>query len=323
MNRNIIAIGGSAGSLDTLLSIAAVFPSDFKGNIFIAIHIGHARSQLPELLSRAGKLPAEAPRDRDVIEPGHIYVAPSDRHLLVGPSSVQVSRGPREHFTRPAIDPLFRSAAIAFGERVIGVVLSGGGSDGAAGLEAIKRAGGRAIVLDPRDAAAAEMPEAAAEIVKPDYVVAASQLPALLLRLSRETITDTRPTVMRSLPEPIQTPQRPLALTCPDCGGALRKTGNGTVAQFRCHIGHVFSAEELSPAQIGLLEKALDTAERVLSERIELARQMAEDARTAGREHGLRYWERVRAEAEELVNAIRRVLPDAIETEDEPRQVAD
>ncbi len=322
MNRDIIAIGGSAGSLDTLLSIAAAFPADFEGNIFVAIHIGHARSQLPELLARVGQLPVLAPRDREAIKPGYIYIAPSDRHMLVEPNLVRVSLGPREHFTRPAIDPLFRSAAIAFGKRVVGVVLSGGGSDGAAGLDAINRAGGLAVVLDPRDAVAADMPEAAAEIVRPDYIVPSDELPALLVRLSCETIPDTQATGSRRLPEPVQTLQRPLALTCPDCGGTLRKTGDGPAAQFRCHIGHVFSGGELSPAQIGLLEKALDTARRVLNERIELARQMADDSRTAGRQHISRHWDSVRAEAEEQVDAIRRVLPDQLDAQDAAAEIA-
>ena len=322
MHRNIIAIGGSAGSLDTLLSIVAAFSDDFKGNILAALHIGNHSSQLPELLARAGKLPVDAPPNREPIRPGHIYVAPADRHLIVEPGVVRVSRGPREHFTRPAIDPLFRSVAATYDGRVIGVVLSGGGSDGAFGLDTIKRAGGLAVVLDPRDAIAPDMPQAAAEIVEPDYLVRAVELPGLLARLSEEEISESEPCPPRRLPEPLQKLERPLALTCPDCGGALRKIGAGSTARFRCHIGHIFGAGELVPAQVELLEKALDVAQRVLSERVELSRQMAEGSRAAGRTHGLRYWERVRAEAEQQLEAIRRVLPEAIEAEDEPREIA-
>jgi two-component system, chemotaxis family, protein-glutamate methylesterase/glutaminase len=215
MNRNMIAIGGSAGSFDLLRSIVPALPGDFAGNVFIAIHIGHSRSRLPELLDGIGGLTARFPRDREPIAPGRIYVAPTDQHLLVEPGLLRLSRGPREHFTRPAIDPLFRSVAAAYRKRVIGVVLSGGGSDGAAGLETIKRAGGIAVVLDPHDAAAAEMPRAAAEIARPDYIAAAPELPALIVRLSRTEI------------------------------------GTG---------------------------KALDSALRVLNERIELSRQMAENS---------------------------------------------
>ena len=322
MNRDIITIGGSAGSLSTVLSIASGLPADFSGNVFVVVHIGHSRSRLPDLITHAGKLPATAPRDCEPIEPGRIYVAPADRHLLVEPGLVRVSRGPREHFTRPAIDPLFRSAARAYGARVIGVVLSGRGSDGAAGLDTIKRAGGLAVVLDPREAVAAEMPTAAAEIVDPDFVAAEAELPALLTRLSREPIPAVGRQPLSQLPEPIQMPEPPLGLTCPECGGTVRKIGNGTAAQYRCHIGHIFGARELLPAQLGLLEKALDVAQRVLNERIELARQMAEDARRAGQSYGVQYWERVRAEAEQQVDAIRRVLPDASDAELEPQDAS-
>jgi two-component system, chemotaxis family, protein-glutamate methylesterase/glutaminase len=322
MNQDIIAIGGSAGSLSTVLSIAAGLPADFTGNVFVVVHIGHSRSRLPDLITRAGKLPATAPGDREPIKPGRIYIAPTDRHLLVEPGLVRVSRGPREHFTRPAIDPLFRSAARVYGARVIGVVLSGRGSDGAAGLDAIKRAGGLAVVLDPREAVAAEMPTAVAEIADPDFVAAEAELPALLARLSREAILAVERQPSGQLPEPIQMPESPLALTCPECGGTVRKIGNGTAAQFRCHIGHIFGAQELIPAQLELLEKALDVVQRVLNERIELSRQMAEDVRTAGRTYGVQYWERVRAEAQQQVDAIRRVLPDPANAELEPQDAS-
>jgi two-component system, chemotaxis family, protein-glutamate methylesterase/glutaminase len=155
------------------------------------VHVGQSLSRLPELIARAGCLPATHPRDGDPIQPGHIYVAPPDRHLVVERDLLRLSRGPREHFTRPAIDPLFRSAGTAYGPRVIGVVLSGGGSDGAAGLDTIKRAGGLAVVLDPNDAVMPEMPQAAAEIVSADHVVPADALPGLLVRLSRETVPET------------------------------------------------------------------------------------------------------------------------------------
>ncbi|MBV8737024.1 MAG: chemotaxis protein CheB [Alphaproteobacteria bacterium] len=318
MNRDMIAIGGSAGSLDTLRSISSALPRDFTGNVFVVVHIGHGRSRLPELLANSGSLPVMFPADGETITPGHIYVAPTDRHLLVEPPIIRLSRGPREHFTRPAIDPLFRSVATAYGERAIGVVLSGGGSDGATGLDTIKRAGGLIVVLDPQDAIAAEMPRAAIEIADPDYVSSEAELPYLVARLVREPVSAQRPRAKDALPEALTMPERPYALTCPECGGTMRKIGNGTAAQFRCHIGHIFGAREMMPAQLELLEKALDVAQRVLNERIELSHQMAEDSRAAGRKYGLQYWERVRAEAEQQVDAIRRVLPNGAEAEEEP-----
>lgn len=316
MKRDIIAIGGSAGCLEALQSTISSFPADFCGNVFVFVHIGPGRSQLAQLLADAGNFPVSFARHSELIERGHIYVAPADRHLIVEPGLLRLSPGPREHFTRPAIDPLFRSLASTYRERVIGVVLSGGGSDGAAGLDAVKRAGGFGVVVDPREALAADMPTAAVEIADPDFIAAEAELPALLVRLSREAVPVAAAEPPGSIPKPIQSLEHPLALTCPDCGGALRKTGNGTAAQYRCHIGHVFGAREFIPAQLDLIEKALDVAQRVLNERIELSRQMAEDSRIAGRMYALDHWERVRAEAEKQVEIIRQVLPNGLEAED-------
>jgi two-component system, chemotaxis family, protein-glutamate methylesterase/glutaminase len=188
--------------------------------------------------------------------------------------------------------------------------LSGGGSDGAAGLDTIQRAGGLAVVLDPDDAPIADMPQAAAEVVDPDFIAAEADLPSLLVRLSREAIPRPGPQPPSPLPEPIEMPEQPLALTCPECGGALRKSGNGAAAQYRCHIGHIFAGPELLPAQLELIEKAFDVVQRVLNERIQLSRQMAKDSRAAGRRYGLQYWERVLAEAEKQADTIRQVLPE-------------
>src|SRR5215469_4961935 len=184
--RDVIAIGASAGSLDTLRAIAGALSPDFPGTVFIVAHVGQSRSILPELLRKASRLSASHPREVEPIRKGHIYVAPPDRHMLIEDSKVCLSRGPREHVTRPAIDPLFRSAARVSGPRLIGVVLSGGGSDGAVGLAAIQNAGGLAIVEDPSDAAFPDMPRTAASISRPHFIVRRAEIPALLVRLSTE-----------------------------------------------------------------------------------------------------------------------------------------
>jgi two-component system, chemotaxis family, protein-glutamate methylesterase/glutaminase len=313
MNRDQIVIGGSAGCLDNLLSIAEALPSDFTGNVFIAVHVGRSRSQLPELLTRSSKLPATHPRDHEAIRPGHIYVAPPDCHMLVEPGLIRLSHGPSEHFTRPAIDPLFRSAAAAYAERVIGVVLSGGGSDGSAGLDTIKRMGGLAVVLDPRDAGMPDMPQAAAEIVHPHYLAPALEIPTLLVRLSREAAPAPRTPVPTEVGEPMPMRERPLALTCPDCGGALRQIEGSAAPQYRCHIGHLYGATELLPAQVAALERALEVAQRVLNERIELSRRMVDDAKANGRRHGTRYWQKLQAETEKQAETIREVLSVRLE----------
>lgn len=303
--RDLIVIGGSAGSFETVRAIAQAFPAEFIGSVFIVLHIGQHRSILPELLARGSKLTSSHARTGEPVRPGHIYVAPPDQHILLEDGKIILSRGPREHFTRPAIDPLFRSAARAYRSRVIGVVLSGAGSDGAAGLDAIQRAGGLVVVQDLSDAAFREMPEAAASIAKPDHILRAVEIPALLLRLSAEVISAE---AVRTSEETdnMGDLERPFTLSCPDCGGALRPIPNSQFLQYRCHIGHRVAAPEMVPAQMETLEKAINVAIRVLNEQAELARQMIENAR--GAPYKVAYWQRLQAEAEEQAGTLRHFL---------------
>jgi two-component system chemotaxis response regulator CheB len=295
--RDIIAIGGSAGSFDVLRALAAGFPSGFAASIFIVVHIGAHPSILPQLLTRHGNLPATHPQEGERIEPGHVYVAPSDRHMLVGADGIRLTRGPREHFTRPAIDPLFRSAADTYGPRVIGVILSGSGSDGASGLHAIKRQGGVAVVQDPALALMPDMPRSAVASGDVDYCVADSELAALLVRLSTESAPHPPGPNSKIIGEAMHDLERPVTLTCPECGGALREEGSTKPPTLRCHTGHRFSVGELLPAQFGDMEHAVAVALRILNERAELCRRLEEEAATAGRAHGADYWRQRKSEA--------------------------
>ncbi|MFY0576660.1 chemotaxis protein CheB [Cystobacter fuscus] len=167
-------------------------PKDFPAAVLVVLHLsaGH-RSFLPEILAR-GPLPALHPQPETPLEPGRIYVAPSDRHLLVEPGRALVNSGPRENGHRPAVDPLFRSAARAYGPRVIGVVLTGALDCGTSGLIAIKAQGGLAIVQDPEDAYCPDMPRSALEYVKVDHQVKLADLGALLVRLVSAPLPHTR-----------------------------------------------------------------------------------------------------------------------------------
>ena len=306
--RDRILIGGSAGSLDTLQAIVRHFPGEFSGSIFVVAHIGQSRSTLPDLLRKAGHLSASHPREEEPIRRGHIYVAPPDRHLLIEDGKVCLSRGPREHFTRPAIDPLFRSAATASGPRTIGVVLSGGGSDGAAGLDAIRRSGGVTVVEDPSEAAFPDMPLSAASICKPDFLVRAAEIPALLVRLSEEVAEGW--SARKEAPVAMETEKldRPIAFSCPECGGALKPGPHTQLKEYSCHIGHRFGAAELLEAQAEGVEKGVNVAIRMLNEQAEFARQMIEGARDAPLDNGLVYWQRLQAQAEEQIETLRHFL---------------
>jgi two-component system chemotaxis response regulator CheB len=184
--RHVVVVGASAGGLECLVRIAGDLSPDLPASVFVVLHVSPGGpSALPAILSRSGRLPAEHARDGEAIEPGRIYVAPPDHHLLLEPGVMRLVQGPRENRVRPAIDVLFRSAAAVYGPRVIGVVMSGYLDDGATGLLAIKRQGGIAVVQDPDDAQAPAMPRAALALVEADHVVPLSEAGALIDHLVR------------------------------------------------------------------------------------------------------------------------------------------
>ncbi len=253
--RDVIAVGGSAGALDAMLASVAGLPPDFGGSVFVVSHIGSHRSHLPEVLSHAGPLPARHAQDGETIRPGIIYIAPPDRHMLVSRDAIRLSRGPRQHFTRPAIDPLFRSLAQAFGPRVVGVVLSGIGSDGARGLREIQQAGGVAVIQEPcrgaisRDAAQRRRGGAGRSCRRQ-----ATNCRVCCCACRRRRCMFRKPRRPGKRAGSWSQFERPIALTCPECGGALRRT-DGKLPEFRCHTGHHFGATEIADGQRSALEE--------------------------------------------------------------------
>ena len=180
----IVVLGASAGGVEALSTVVGALPAEFPAAVFVVLHLAPAGlSLLPEILGRAGALPVRHAADGAAIEPGHVYVAPPDHHLVVEAGVMRVTEGPIEHRARPALDPLFRSAADAYGPCVVGVVLSGMLDDGAAGLQAVKRCGGATIVQDPDDAMFRGMPANAVRLADPDHVVPATGIAPLLLTL--------------------------------------------------------------------------------------------------------------------------------------------
>jgi two-component system chemotaxis response regulator CheB len=188
--KDIVVIGTSAGGVEALSNLVSYFPSDLDAAIFVVLHIPtYATSVLPQILNRAGKLPASHPQDNEEIRAGHIYIAPPDYHLLVEPGYISLLRGPKENSHRPAIDPLFRSAARAYGKRVVGVVLTGMLDDGTAGLQAVKMCGGTAIVQSPEDAIYKGMPRSAIRHVEDiDYILPLSEIPQTLVELANTPV---------------------------------------------------------------------------------------------------------------------------------------
>jgi two-component system chemotaxis response regulator CheB len=314
-------VGASAGGVEALIRLVASLPPDFAAALLVVVHVPpQATSALPAILDRASPLPAESAEDGASIRPGRVYVAPPDHHLLVRRGRIELGRGARENRHRPAIDPLFRSAARVYGPRVVGVVLSGSLDDGTAGLAAIKRMGGVAVVQEPDEALFPGMPLSALAHVAVDYRLPVGEMGALLKRLAAGRV-DGRPggaddemekeVEIADLDEEAlqgERPGQPASLACPDCGGTLWELQEGDLLRFRCRVGHAFSAEALLAAESEALEGALWAALRTLKETVELSRRMAARASDHG-QAGLakRFGERA-DEAEQRAEVIRRVL---------------
>lgn len=316
--RDIIVIGSSAGGVDALTRLCADFPPDLPAAVFVAQHLSpSSRSLLPHLLDRAGPLPALSPIDGQVIEPGHIYVAPPDHHLLVREGRMLVRRGPHENRTRPAANALFRSAALAYGARVIGVVLTGLLDDGSDGLVAIKRAGGVSVVQDPADAEWPSMPSNAVRGDHVDHIAPLADIAKLLTALVGEEAGTTveLPHNYREedriaaeefavVDDKNETPGNASRFSCPDCGGVLNEIANGTALRFRCQVGHAFTPLGLARAQNDGLERALSVAVRTHQDRIRLFTRLAEEARTNDLPHARARWEEACVEAELMISVI-------------------
>jgi two-component system chemotaxis response regulator CheB len=292
--RNIVVVGASAGAFDALKQIVAGLPADFPASVLIVRHTApEGPALLPEILSAAGPLPAVQPADGDELQPGRIYVAPPDHHLLVEPARIRVTRGPKENRFRPSVDALFRSAAFAFGSRVIGVVLSGYLDDGTVGLWAVKDRGGIAIVQDPAEALYPSMPNHALQHVAVDYVVGIRAMIGLLVSLTQESVMMEGVAPMaksmeienriamqeNALDAGVMTLGSISPYTCPDCHGVLVQLRDSAPTRFRCHTGHAFSLNGLLAAIGASIDETLWGAVRVLDERLLLLDQMEEYAR--------------------------------------------
>lgn len=293
--RDIFVVGGSAGSSGPLRELITALPRDFPGSVFVTTHLPSTHeSYLPELLAQASKIPVRAAVDGQPIEAGRVYMAARDRHLLLIDSTLRMGYGPRENMSRPSIDPMFRSAALSYGPRAVGVVLSGMLNDGASGLYAIKQAGGTAIVQHPVDALEPDMPRAALEAVDADYVAPAADLAALFSQVAQQDAGPASPPSdnlvfevevaagARRGPELLRNIADPSAITCPDCGGVLSEVRQQHPLRYRCQIGHAYTAEQLV-SDSDRVEEAIRIALRVMEERLELVDRMARDARATGR----------------------------------------
>ncbi|MBW3655385.1 MAG: chemotaxis protein CheB, partial [Gemmatimonadetes bacterium] len=256
--RDIIVVGASMGGIEALSALVAQLPSDLPASILVVQHTSaESPGTLGDILTARGALPAAIATDGTQLEHGRIYVAPPDRHLLLTQSGLRVAFGARENRTRPAIDPLFRTAAVHYRSRVIGVVLTGMLGDGAAGLLAVHRCGGAAVVQDPDDAAYPQMPLRSLAAVPTARRAALEELGPLLGRLLVEP-APSPPRVPEGLhlevrlterameaPDWHQLPGTSVPFTCPECKGAMREIHEDGLRRYRCRVGHAYSAHDL------------------------------------------------------------------------------
>ncbi|WP_426163253.1 chemotaxis protein CheB [Sandarakinorhabdus sp. DWP1-3-1] len=311
----IIVIGASAGGVDALRTIVAALPRELDAALFVTLHIGAHKSELPWLLGRIGTLTASHAVDGEEIRAGHVFVAPPDHHMVVEPGRIVLTRGPRENMARPAIDPMFRSAARAYGQDVIGIVLTGGLNDGTAGLIEVKAQGGTTIVQNPANAYGSSMPQSAIDNVVVDHVEEIAALGPLLIRLvaahhdsggrahRNQTSGDAQERGMTGQ----FTQHKPVAVTCPDCGGALRQSQLGSLTQFTCHIGHVYTIEVMMAAQFLAMERFIEQALRSLGERGELCRVMIDEIRSVD-EGAANQWKAAEAEVRDRTAVLQGLL---------------
>lgn len=290
-DRDVIVIGASSGGLDAVSSLLAQLPADLSVAVCVVLHVpAESWGGYIAALDRASPLPVRRAEDLAALYHRNVYVAPPDRHLVLGPGHLRVARGPKENRSRPAIDPLFRSAAEVYGERVIGVLLTGYLDDGVAGLAAIARSGGLTIVQDPADALAPDMPTAALERVAVDRALPLHRIGALLVELT-ESAREEENTEKGETREPgiesriaageeVEMEQQErlgdlAGFGCPDCGGPLLQVADPAVKRYRCHVGHAYTERALLSQQSDQVERALTAALRTLEERARLLQDIA------------------------------------------------
>ena len=331
-NHHVITIGTSAGGIKALKAILRKLPPDFSASICIVLHLSNEfKSNLTSVLATASKLPVTFAKDGEPIKLGRIYLAPPDFHLVLEIDRIRVIRGPRENRMRPAIDPLFRTAAVTYKSYATGVILTGMLDDGTAGLQAIKACGGMAIVQDPDEAEYSSMPQSAIANTDVDRIATLQELPGILIERVKQTpkiVTEIphdllleAPITIEAITDPSAMAQigNPVAHSCPSCGGPLWQLGNNgnnnqmdenrdSLLRYRCHVGHAFTSRNLIEEQSEATEKALWIALRTLEERGRLLKTMSDRYAQAGSDSLARTHRERAAEALESSTLIRNLI---------------
>ena len=295
----VVVIGASAGGVEALRELMAKLPEDIQAAVLIVLHIpATGESVLPEILDRAGKLPVERARTGLELRPGRVFVAPADHHLTVSETHVQLDRGPRVNGHRPAIDPLFTSAASWYGPHAMGVVLSGMLDDGAAGLLRLSQVGAVTVAQDPNEAAYPALPRAAIERGGAQKVLVLDDI-ADLITTSSDSHAMTLREVVAMQGRAEEAADRQLSpFTCPNCHGTLWEITDAGSTQFRCRTGHTFSVDSLVHVSSEALDDALWAGYRALLEQADLCRRMSRRMESVGNTRTSSRYEKLARDAE-------------------------
>ncbi|MBV8071801.1 MAG: chemotaxis protein CheB [Acidobacteriaceae bacterium] len=306
--HDVIVVGASAGGVEALQELVRGLPAEFPAALFVVLHLeARTKSFLPEILTKAGPLHARHATDGASIEHGRIYVAPPDCHLVIERGHMHLTSGPKEQHHRPSINVTFRSAALAYGERVAGVVMSGELDDGTAGLWEIERRRGITVVQNPEEAAFPSMPLSALREIEVDHTVTAAEMGPLLGDLAtgiKQGVSEMRHSESERSEEKAQLTD----LTCPECRGTIWEVRRGQAKDYRCRVGHTYSAKNMLAGHFAAQEKALYAAVVALEEGASLATRLAD-------QFDLSFAERLRTEAREReaqAEAIRQVLKERL-----------
>lgn len=320
-HHHITVVGTSMGGLEALQRLLRDLPATLPAALFVVWHVAPPSPRtLGDILERAGALPAHLAADAEIIRHGQVYVAPPDYHLILNGNIVCLNRGPRKNRTRPAIDPLFRSAAVSYRSRVIGLVLTGTLDDGAAGSRAVERCGGITVVQDPAEAAHAEMPQHALQACLSSLVATLAEMPALLQRLVEQPAGEDTEVpedlyleaqLMEKIRDDTEAMDRlgkRTEFSCPDCGGALWELRSDSLPRFRCHIGHAYSEATLMDGQAESIEYSLVTALRTMEDRIKVLDRLASHDRAAAGGSSDRHYHQQSAELKQHAHRIRHFI---------------
>lgn len=287
--RNLIVIGASAGGIPAINEVLQGFPEEMDAAVVVVLHVSQKSNStnIANSFRRNSSLACSVATNEMPLRKGHLYVAPPEHQLMIKDHSLRLNRGPHENKYRPSIDVLFRSAAVNYGNRTVGIILTGLFEDGTSGMHAIKRSGGICIIQDPAEAQFSDMPRSVLNKINVDYQARLKDIPDIIKEIITHPLPPEIP-VPRELQIEADITEKMMSninemkkigdhsdFTCPDCGGGLWALKNDPLHRYRCHTGHVYTENILHDLQDQNIEETIWVSIRMLEEKENLLLLMA------------------------------------------------